>query len=405
MTDPAQPGFPGDAHKVADAPIRVAHVAQLDPDAVTNMDRAASGVNRTISGLLTHLGAYGVIPELWNLCRARSITETTIGPVRQVTLPAYERRRSALLGLPEATRRFVDERRTEIDLLHMHSVFIPNNVWVANRSELPYAITPNGGYSPEVLLGRNRFLKTAWSWMHERKYVEEARFVHAVSPREMRLLRTMFKIDTLMVAPNAVELPRETITPQQRSGDVPKRIVFMGRLAIDHKGLDVLLEGYARYVRAGGHIDSELIIAGPDFRSGRRQLEALTASLLIEGRVRFSGSLFGTDKDAMLRSARVFVHTSRWEGMPFAVLEALGMGCPVLLTPATNLGDIVQDYGAGVVVEGTAEAVCDGIATILEMPAHRYTAMCVAAQRLVSEHFTWSKVAEQVAAAYRTMLG
>jgi glycosyltransferase involved in cell wall biosynthesis len=208
-----------------------------------------------------------------------------------------------------------------------------------------------------------------------------------------------------MFAPNAIELPSETITPQQRPGDVPKRIVFMGRLAIDHKGLDVLLEGYARYVRAGGDDDSELIIAGPDFRSGRGQLEALTASLLIEGSVRFPGALFGTDKDAMLRSARVFVHTSRWEGMPFAVLEALAMGCPVLLTPATNLGDIVLDYGAGVVVEGTAEAVCDGIATILEMPAHRYSAMCMAARRLVSEHFTWPKVAEQVAAAYRTMLG
>jgi len=179
----------------------------------------------------------------------------------------------------------------------------------------------------------------------------------------------------------------------------------MGRLAIDHKGLDVLLEGYARYVRSSGDADSELVIAGPDFRSGRSELEALTASLLLERSVQFPGALFGETKDALLRSARVFVHTSRWEGMPFAVLEALALGCPVLLTQATNLGDVVEEYGAGVVVEGTAEAVCDGIATILEMPAHRYSAMCTAAQRLVSEHFTWPKVAEQVAAAYHTMLG
>ena len=330
--------------------------------------------------------------------------ETTVGSVRQITLPAYERSRSALFGLPDATRRFVDERRTDVDLLHMHSVFIPDNVWVAKRSDLPYAITPNGGYSPEVLLGRNRVLKTAWSWMHERKYVERARLVHAVSPRELGQLRTMFKIDTLMFVPNAIELPSGTVTRQQRPGDVSKRIVFLGRLAIDHKGLDVLLEGYARYVRLSGDADSELVIAGPDFRSGRSELEALTASLLLERSVRFPGAVFGETKDALLRSARVFVHTSRWEGMPFAVLEALAIGCPVLLTRATNLGDVVEEYGAGVVVEGTAEAVCDGIATILEMPAHRYSAMSTAAQRLVSERFTWPKVAEQVAAAYRTML-
>jgi glycosyltransferase involved in cell wall biosynthesis len=165
-----------------------------------------------------------------------------------------------------------------------------------------------------------------------------------------------------MFAPNAIELPAETVTPVQRMGASPKRMAFLGRLAVDHKGLDVLLEGYARYVKSSGAADSELIIAGPDFRSGRVQLQALTESLLPDGSVRFPGPLFGDDKDALLRSARVFVHTSRWEGMPFAVLEALATGCPVLLTPATNLGDVVQEYGAGVVVEGR-EAV-RGIARI-----------------------------------------
>ena len=77
----------------------------------------------------------------------------------------------------------------------------------------------------------------------------------------------------------------------------------------------------------------------------------------------------------------------------------------MLLTPATNLADVVQEYGAGVVVEGTTEAVCEGIAGILEASADRYASMCLAAQRLASERFTWPKVAEQVAAAYHTILG
>lgn len=406
MTDAAKRGPYASEHKAEGRPIRVAHVAQLDDDAVSGIDRTTSGVDRTVFGLLAHLGAYGVVPELWNLCRAQEkISETTLSSFRNVTLPAHERSRSALFGLPEATRRFLDERRTEVDLLHLHSVFIPDNVWAVKRGERPYVITPHGGYSPEVLRGRNRFLKTAWTWMHERRYVEGASLVHAVSPRELEQLRATFKIDTLMFAPNAIDLPAETVTPQQRMSVSPKRIAFMGRLAIDHKGLDVLLEGYARYVRSRGDASSELVIAGPDFRSGRGQLEALTASLLPEGGVRFPGPLFGEDKEALLRSARVFVHTSRWEGMPFAILEALARGCPVLLTPATNLGDVVQDYGAGVVVEGTTQAVCEGIARILEAPSDRYEAMCLAAQRLASERFAWPKVAEQVAAAYRTILG
>jgi glycosyltransferase involved in cell wall biosynthesis len=405
MTDTAERGLPAGEHQVERRPIRVAHVAQLDEDAVSGRGRTVSGVDRTVSGLLTHLGAYGVESEFWNLSRASvSVSETTLGSVRNVSLPAYERSRSALFGPPGATRRFMDERRTKIDLLHLHSVFIPDNVWVAKRTGLPYVITPHGGYSPEVLRGRNRFLKIAWTWMHERSYVQGASLVHAVSPRELEQLRAMFKVDTLMFAPNAIELPTETVTAQQRMSLSPKRVSFLGRLAVDHKGLDVLLEGFARYVKSSGDADSELIIAGPDFRSGRAKLVALAASLLPDGCVRFPGPMFGEDKDSLLRSTRVFVHASRWEGMPYAVLEALATGCPVLLTPATNLGDLVEDYGAGVVSQGTAAGIHEGLARILDAPLDRYQAMSLAALRLASERFTWPKVAEQIAAAYRAIL-
>ena len=150
--------------------------------------------------------------------------------------------------------------------------------------------------------------------------------------------------------------------------------------------------------------DTELVLAGPDFRSGQAELEALATRLLPHGGVRFVGPIFGEEKDALLRTARVFVHTSRWEGMPYAILEALAAGCPALLTPATNLGELVEEYGAGVVVEGTPEGVCDGLARILEAPPERYEAMCRAAWRLASERFTWASVAEQLSVAYRSLI-
>ncbi len=121
--------------------------------------------------------------------------------------------------------------------------------------------------------------------------------------------------------------------------------------------------------------------------------------------VTFLGPVFGQDKEELLRSASVFVHTSRWEGMPFAVLEALSEGSPVLLTPATNLGEFVERSGAGAVVEGTAEGVHRGLRTVLDASPQRYQAMCSAARRLVAERFTWPRVAEQMAAAYRGILG
>jgi glycosyltransferase involved in cell wall biosynthesis len=378
--------------------IRVAHIGAF-------VGSSASGVDRTLAGLVTHLGRYGIETEVWHLSPPqRSVTERVDGSVRVLELPAFGRAKSAAFGLPASTRAFVRERRAEMDLLHLHSVFIPDNVWIAREAGLPYVVTPNGGYGKEVLHGRNRLAKTMWMWMRERRYVRNAKLIHAVGPRELEELRSTFGTDAFLFAPNAVEPSKEAGTPQLRLSASPKRMVFLGRLAVRQKGLDLLVQGYSRYVALHGDRETELIIAGPDDGAGRAQLEALAGPLLGDGRVRFVGPVYGRDKEELLMCAGVFVHTSRWEGMPFAVLEALAMGCPVLVTPATNLGDLVEDYGAGVVVEGSPEAIGQGLTSVLDAPRDRYAAMCSAARRLATERFSWPGVAEQVAAAYRRVL-
>jgi len=379
--------------------IRVAHVAGFS-------ETSASGVDRMVFGLVTHLESYGVRAEVWHLSPSHaSVTERRAGSVSVFQLPSRNRGRSALLGLPKATRSFIRERRHEIDLLHLHSVFIPDNVWVAQVARRPYVISPHGGYSPRVLAGSNRIAKFVWMRMRERGYVRNGSMIHAVSPRELEELRATFGDRPSVLVPNAIDLPAVGAAPADRMLGPRRRIVFLGRLAIESKGLDVLLEGYASYVTLERDTDTELVVAGPDFRSGREELEALAASLLPPGHVRFTGPLFGREKEALLSSAYVFVHTSRWEGMPFAVLEALAMGCPVLVTPATNLGEHIDEFGAGVVVDGSAQSVAEGLRRILEIPADQYERLCSAARRLASARFTWPIVAEQMTSEYGKILG
>ena len=358
-----------------------------------------------MAGLVTHLERCGVQAEVWHPSPShRSISEHRSGSLRVIELPSFPRAKSAAIGLPASTREFVRSRRAEIDLLHLHSVFIPDNVWIAAAAALPYVVTPNGGYSPEVLYGRNRLAKTMWMWMRERRYVRRANLIHAVSPRELEQLRSTFRTKALRFAPNAVDIPPDPVIPQLRASVTPRHIVFLGRLAVQHKGLDLLVRGYSRYVAHHDDGETQLIIAGQDERSGRAQLEELAGSLVPNGRVRFVGPVFGQDKDSLIRSARMFVHTSRWEGMPFAVLEALAAGCPVLLTPETNLAGFVDTAGAGMVVEGSAEAIADGLHKLAAAPDASYMAMCSAARQLAVEQFSWPGVAEQIARAYRAIM-
>jgi glycosyltransferase involved in cell wall biosynthesis len=283
-------------------------------------------------------------------------------------------------------------------------VFIPDNVWVATNAERPYVLTPHGGYNDNVIRGHNRIAKALWLRIRERRYVRGASLVHAVSAQERHLLRKTFGEVTLQFIPNAVDLPASPVRPDVRRRTSPKRVVFLGRLAIDHKGLDLLLEGYARHIEQSSDQQTELVIAGPDFRDGLRRLRTIAASLGLRSRIHFPGPRYGPDQESLFESAYVFVHTSRWEGMPLAVLEAMASGCPVLITAATNLAQYVDDFGAGVVVEGSAEGIADGLTHVLGAPVEQYDAMCSAARNLVAQRFTWPRVATEMAAAYRGVL-
>ena len=208
---------------------------------------------------------------------------------------------------------------------------------------------------------------------------------------------------SVLFVPNAIEIPREPGSATARR--TPRnRIVFLGRLAVEHKGLDTLLEGFARFMKDRSGTDCELILAGPDFRSGRAKLEALAGTLLPSGTVIFPGPVFGSGQRGTAQISislrahfAVGGHAVRGAGSPRRWFS----GAP---HTSDEPGEFVEEFGAGVVVEGTAEGVHRGLQAILEAPPQRYEAMCSGGRRLATERFTWPRVADQMAAAYRGIL-
>ena len=77
----------------------------------------------------------------------------------------------------------------------------------------------------------------------------------------------------------------------------------------------------------------------------------------MEDLVELHEAIDGSEKEAELLSADVFIQTSRSEGMSMGILEALSYGVPCLVTRGTNLGEIIEQYDAGWVAETNAEYV------------------------------------------------
>ena len=124
------------------------------------------------------------------------------------------------------------------------------------------------------------------------------------------------------VMPNPVRLPdHDDCEPIAATGT--RRIIAMGRLnAI--KGFDYLLDAFRQV--AVKHPDWALTILGEGLL--RPQLEQQIERLGLSGRVDLHGRV--TDPFRWLRSADLYVMSSRYEGFPCALCEAMACGLPAI---------------------------------------------------------------------------
>ena len=140
----------------------------------------------------------------------------------------------------------------------------------------------------------------------------------------------------LRVIHNPIDAPLVRKRSAEPAPLAPERpyVVAAGRLE-HQKGHDLLLRAFAASPACR---DLDLVIIGTG--SLEAQLKALAAQLGVADRVRFLG--FVENPWAYMAKARLFVLSSRWEGFPNIVCEALACGVPALVTNC--------DYGPGEIV-------------------------------------------------------
>ena len=115
-------------------------------------------------------------------------------------------------------------------------------------------------------------------------------------------------------------------------------VIAVGRME-NQKAFDVLIRSHAQ-MRAAG-VDHHLLILGEGSLQG--ELEALVKSLGVESSVFMPG--FAPNPHALMRRAAAFALSSRFEGLPMVLLEALALGCPVVSTDCPSGPAEVLEHG------------------------------------------------------------
>jgi glycosyltransferase involved in cell wall biosynthesis len=121
-------------------------------------------------------------------------------------------------------------------------------------------------------------------------------------------------------------------------------VLYLGRLEIAQKGLDLLMQAFVCVAHQTGH---RLIIAGsgPD----EARIKALASSLGIRDRVSFVGQVPSSDRFDLLASAEIVAMPSRYETFGMVAAEALAVGTPVVAFDIPCLRSILPP-GSGILV-------------------------------------------------------
>jgi glycosyltransferase involved in cell wall biosynthesis len=284
-------------------------------------------------------------------------------------------------------------------IVHFHSAYVPAFAklsWILRRHQIPYVVTPHGGLS-QYVLSRRPYLKRAYRVAVELPLLNNAAFVHAVGDQE-DIVAYGTKAP-IVVAPNGIDL--STIPTSLDNTLIARRrpewrgcrvLVFMGRLDPFHKGLDLLLRAFYKALATMPHL--RLVLVGPDWRGGEQQILKLIAQLSLGDRVLLWGPAYGQQKYELLASGDVFVLTSRWEGAPLAVLEALACRKACLVTRPADRQRRIEACGAGKVVEVDVDEIAAAIRYLVQLTDEELLTLGARGRDLVRAELTWQQSAE-----------
>jgi glycosyltransferase involved in cell wall biosynthesis len=273
------------------------------------------------------------------------------------------------------------------DVVHIHAVYLWTGIAAARaarKAGVPYVISPRGMLVPELIRRKSRMVKSLWLQLLERRGFAHAAGIHFTSALEgEEATRVGLPLPSPFVVPNGIDIESRPDVPRD-----PATLLFLGRVSWK-KGLDRVISALPSLPGV------RFQIAGNDDEGLTPRLRELAQQVGVADRVEFLGPVYGAAKNELLAGATLFVLLSTSENFGNAVLEALAMETPVVLSRDVGLTEEVVRAGAGVI--GLEDA-----AALLGDPERR-AEMGRKGRALVESRFTWPRVAEEMERAYESL--
>lgn len=177
-------------------------------------------------------------------------------------------------------------------------------------------------------------------------------------------------------------------------------VCAVGRIAPD-KGFDYLLEAAHLVIRKNPSV--HFFIAGAEENAEHASiLRHIVSSYGIDNNFHFIG--FRADVPSILAASDIFVLSSRKEGHPYVMLEAMASHCAVVACNCAGVEETIVDGESGFIVPiGDIEGIAEKLQLLIESPALTVS-FATAARKRIESSFTADKTANFLMNVYDTLL-
>jgi glycosyltransferase involved in cell wall biosynthesis len=289
------------------------------------------------------------------------------------------------------------------DAVHVHAVFSHSSLAAGRacrRRSVPYIVRPLGTLDPWSVRRKGTQKRVLLS-LGGRAMLAGASAMHYTSAEEQRLAESTFPyLGRGAVVPLGLDdvyfrCPDRGPAGCHATG--PPYVLTLSRLDAK-KGIDILIKSFRALETERAAAGWRLVIAGSGDAATEQRLRALAQGARS---IEFAGWVDGDAKRRLLAGAGLFVLPSSQENFGIALLEALALGVPAVITPGVNLAADVAGAGAGWIAERRLESLAAAMRHAIGDEDERRRRGQAA--RTFAASFTWPAVAARLNDLYASV--